>query len=370
MPKMTWAQDEKEVWLNVIVPDIEEHEVDLTDSGITVSAEDGDGNKYFVEMQLREFIDPRGCTWKQTASTVMITLKKSNEHFWDRLAEFPRKYGKNIKLDFTRWKDIPAWDEDREDENIPNTMWVLNERTWNDTLANNDLVVVFMHYPWCVKWMKRPNAINVQSEYNQAAAKHIDPRVKFAYIDLRQNKWIAKRYDIGCEWDLEKSIRVFREGQPWKYDGEKKQEDMNKWLEFFTGAAVSNIRNDYDMDRLHAQGEVKAVIWTESKNTPEYKTFVEVARRTRKYVFFGAVFGRDKLKHHNHAKQVPAVTVMRKGEFFADIEANAVYTGNLTDADKLYEWMYAQQFPLLDQFNVHKDERAEALGVAVGRFFY
>jgi len=30
------------------------------------------------------------------------------------------------------------------------------------------LVVVFMHYPWCVKWAKRPNAINVQSEFNQA----------------------------------------------------------------------------------------------------------------------------------------------------------------------------------------------------------
>jgi len=51
------------------------------------------------------------------------------------------------------------------------------------------------------------------------------------------------------------------------------------------------------------------------------------------------------------------------------MEANAVYPGNLTNADEMYNWMYQQQFPLLDQFNVHKEERAEAMGIAVGRFF-
>jgi len=217
--------------------------------------------------------------------------------------------------------------------------------------------------------MKRPNAINVQSEYNQAAAKHTDPRVKFAYVDMRRNKWVAKRYGIVCEWDLEKNIRVFREGKPWKYDGEKKQEDMNRWLEFFTGPAVSNVRTDRDMDTLNAQGMVKAVLWTTDKNTPEYEAFIEVARRCRKYMFFGAVFGTNKLKHLNHARKVPAVTVQRKGEFFSDMEANVVYPGSLTDADAMYKWMYQQQFPLLDQFNVHKEERAEAMGIAVGRFF-
>ena len=34
--------------------------------------------------------------------------------------------------------------------------------------GRHPLVVVFMHFPWCVKWAKRPNAINVQSEFNQA----------------------------------------------------------------------------------------------------------------------------------------------------------------------------------------------------------
>merc|ERR1712054_128011 len=119
MPKVQWAQDEKEVWMIVIVPDIDEHEVDLTDTALILDAEDTEGQKYHLEMELREFIDPRGSNWKQTSSSVMITLKKQHEHFWDRLVEFPRKFGKSVKIDFTRWKDIPAWDEDREDENIP-----------------------------------------------------------------------------------------------------------------------------------------------------------------------------------------------------------------------------------------------------------
>ena len=92
-----------------------------------------------------------------------------------------------------------------------------------------------MHFPWCVKWAKRPNAINVQSEFNQArpnpsplppltprsapttkvAASNTDPRVRFGFADLRQNKRLAKRYGLECGWELEKNIRAFREGEPW-----------------------------------------------------------------------------------------------------------------------------------------------------------
>jgi len=247
-------------------------------------------------------------------------------------------------------------------------MMNLQDSNWNATLDRHELLVVFMHYPWCVKWMKRPNAINVQSEYNQAAAKHTDPRVRFAYIDLRRNKWVAKRYSIVCEWDLEKNIRVFREGQPWKYDGEKKQTDMNRWLEFFTGPAVSNIKTERDVKQFHDQGEIKAILWTKDKNTPEYAAFTEVARRNRKYIFFGAVFG-DRLQHLNKANKVPAVTVHKEGEFYSEMEAVTVYRGSMTDLEPFNKWMHLQQFPLLDQFNVHKEERAEASGIAVGRFF-
>merc|ERR1712070_904843 len=144
---------------------------------------------------------------------------------------------------------------------------------------------------------------------------------------------------------------------------------MNKWIEFFTGPPVSNVRDDNDMDMLKAQGEVKAVLWVKDKDQPEYQLFLDVARRVRKHMFFGVVFG-DRLKHHNHAGKVPAITMIKKGEFFDPVtEANVVYPGGFSDGDEMYDWVYKQQFPLLDQFIVHKEERAEAMNVAVGRFF-
>jgi len=109
-PKVQWAQDEKDLIVTVLVPDIEEHEVDLTDTGFVLEAEDGDGHKYRLEMELREFVDPRASTWKQTPSSLMLTLKKVHPHFWDRLLEDTSKTHQRhggLKIDLTRWKDIP-----------------------------------------------------------------------------------------------------------------------------------------------------------------------------------------------------------------------------------------------------------------------
>ena len=39
-----------------------------------------------------------GSTWDQTSSTIMVMLKKKHEHFWDRLAEFPRKFGARMRV--------------------------------------------------------------------------------------------------------------------------------------------------------------------------------------------------------------------------------------------------------------------------------
>ena len=84
-------------------------------------------------------------------------------------------------------------DEERE-EAFPPDMLLLNEANFNKTISSlgGKTLVVLMHYPWCVKWAKRPNAINVQSEYYQYAARHRDdPRGArfsgFGYLDLRPN---------------------------------------------------------------------------------------------------------------------------------------------------------------------------------------
>ena len=112
IPKLQWAQDEKHLWLTVFVPEIEEHEVELSEDSVVVEAEDTNGAKYRLVLEFREFIRPRGSTWEQTASSVMLMIAKRHEHFWDRLVEHPRQHGAGmIKMDMSRWKDIPEHDE-------------------------------------------------------------------------------------------------------------------------------------------------------------------------------------------------------------------------------------------------------------------
>jgi len=41
----------------------------------------------------------------------------------------------------------------------------------------------------------------------------------------------------------------------------------------------------------------------------------------------------------------------------------------VADETAMFAWMEPQQLPLLDQFNVNKEERAEGMGIIVGRFF-
>ena len=111
IPKIQWAQDEKHLWLTVFVPEIEEHEVDLSESELVVEAEDASGAKHSLQIELREFVVARESQWEQTTSTVFVTLKKVHEHFWDRLLWDPTQHRGVVKLDMSRWKDIPEHDE-------------------------------------------------------------------------------------------------------------------------------------------------------------------------------------------------------------------------------------------------------------------
>ena len=41
----------------------------------------------------------------------MLTIRKRYEHFWDRLLWDPHALGNSLKMDTTRWKDIPQEEE-------------------------------------------------------------------------------------------------------------------------------------------------------------------------------------------------------------------------------------------------------------------
>merc|ERR1712166_497750 len=88
-PAIKWAQDDKELWITVLVPGLEEYEVELTDDALLVELQDEDGDEFVAELQLREYVRPKQSSWKHTPGTaaLYITLTKVHEHFWDALVE-------------------------------------------------------------------------------------------------------------------------------------------------------------------------------------------------------------------------------------------------------------------------------------------
>ena len=211
--------------LQVLVSDLDDYEVDSTDDTLTVSAQDTEGLEWSLELTLREYVKPRETDWKSSESAVYITLAKEQEHFWDALVEPPcaRHLGPRLKYDLGRWIDIPSDDENRDmSDSLAGPVAVLTEDAeLQRAVKAHSLVVVLMHYPWCTKWARRPNEINVLEEFNRAAVTDASLKrfgeVVWGFADLRRNKRLGKRYRIRCEWDLEQNIRVFRDGsaEPW-----------------------------------------------------------------------------------------------------------------------------------------------------------
>ena len=81
-PAIKWAQDDKELWITVcqpaspgphcshcaqvLVPGLEEYEVELTDDALLVELQDEDGDEFVADLQLREYVRPKQSSWKHT----------------------------------------------------------------------------------------------------------------------------------------------------------------------------------------------------------------------------------------------------------------------------------------------------------------
>jgi len=64
-----------------------------------------------------------------------------------------------------------------------------------------------------------------------------------------------------------------------------------------------------------------------------------------------------------------AWVIYRRGELFSSEEAVEVYEGDLTEVEAMRRWASEGRYPLLDRYNVAKEDLAVQRGIAIGRFF-
>eukprot|EP00658_Telonema_sp_P-2_P067971 TRINITY_DN56907_c0_g1_i2.p1 TRINITY_DN56907_c0_g1~~TRINITY_DN56907_c0_g1_i2.p1 ORF type:complete len:167 (+),score=46.18 TRINITY_DN56907_c0_g1_i2:132-632(+) len=129
--------------------------------------------------------------WKDTRSAVYVTLVKENQHFWDQLLD--RSSGPGIKFDLGRWVDIPSSDEHRDlgDGMAISVQQLTASGALEAAVNTHSLLVVLLHFPWCTKWTRRPNEVDVLAEFNRATVVHSlgdYGEVAWGWVDLRENK--------------------------------------------------------------------------------------------------------------------------------------------------------------------------------------
>lgn len=125
IPDITWAQNQKNIFLNIILEPKENYVINLNNNNIEFSQ-----NNYNFKLLLNQeiIVDESSINRNRIFE---LNLKKKENNFWNNLLKDSELYKNNIKIDWSRWidedddDDILTSDSDNIDESI-------NSATSND----------------------------------------------------------------------------------------------------------------------------------------------------------------------------------------------------------------------------------------------
>jgi len=260
--KFKWGQDEESVFITIYCPkmDASVAKVAINDTHFTVtgpspkSGEDG----IDISFEFREDVVSSNYTmqpwyWKagNAHDSLFFTIPKRHSHFFDRLvfSDVTRAFKRKMEIDWNRYKRVDgeeneddieedeeeAWEDDYDKEQKGNLLEITNEN-FMSVKNKNTYMVVLATYPWC-KHCKAEVFMEIFSK--TARAKALKKKVRFAKVDLRQQRKVGRELDLGCLEDCAKNIIIFRDGvQEGAYDGtfsqdkEQIDEERDKMVNF------------------------------------------------------------------------------------------------------------------------------------------
>ena len=112
IPKLTWAQDKKQLFVTVDLRDIKEDNCQLEKNKLLVDVVNKEDVHFKHEFVLQSEIDKEKISKELTARNLKITITKIEEGYWEHLLDtINKKLFKNlVQIDWNLWKD-----EDEED---------------------------------------------------------------------------------------------------------------------------------------------------------------------------------------------------------------------------------------------------------------
>jgi len=124
---------------------------------------------------------------------------------WNR---YKRDGGEDAEEDELEEEEEDAWEDDYDREQKGNLVELTNAN-YKAKIASTPYMAVLASYPWC-KACKNSHFMEVFSR--TARNKALKAKMVFGSANLRENRWVGRVLDVGCDETCTQNVVVFRDG--------------------------------------------------------------------------------------------------------------------------------------------------------------
>ncbi|KAH9277849.1 Protein disulfide-isomerase 2 [Echinococcus granulosus] len=211
---------------------------------------------------------------------------------------------------------------------------VLTESNFDETISAHKYVLVEFYAPWCGHCQR------LEPEYNRASIllAEENSEIRLAKVDATKETGLASKYEVRGY----PTLKLFREGNPTEFDGERSAEGIISWLKRKTGPAVLTIESADEYEDIVEKNRFLVVGITDNTESEDWKVFHTVASNSDEVFVRPTV--KSVLDHFNYKDGV-MIVIVRKFD-----DPTVVYEGKMT-VDELAKFIKTEKVPLVTEFN-------------------
>ncbi|KAJ1917152.1 protein disulfide-isomerase precursor [Tieghemiomyces parasiticus] len=230
----------------------------------------------------------------------------------------------------------------------------LGESNFSKRILSEPLALVEFYAPWC------GHCKALAPHYEAAATELKELNIPVAKVNCVDEQTLCDEYGVQGY----PSIKVFSEGTPSDYQGQRTTEDIVSHVKRLKLPAVTDLTADKLADFKSSE---KAVIvgYFDEKNSAAYQTFEAVAKQLRDKLTFGAVLDDNTAKAEGLTAPAVAVYTADSDEPFTLSGADAI-----TALPDLRKFVEVNSLPLLDDIGQHNYAAYMGAGLPLAFIFH
>eukprot|EP00051_Salpingoeca_urceolata_P025359 m.456652 g.456652 ORF g.456652 m.456652 type:complete len:622 (-) comp20326_c2_seq126:6318-8183(-) len=218
---------------------------------------------------------------------------------------------------------------------------VLTDDTFEDAIAEHDLIMVEWYAPWC------GHCKQLEPEYEKAARYLYEhkPSLPIAKIDATVEKKNADVYDVKGY----PTLKIFKHGVPMDYEGTRDAAGIVQEMIEHTRPAARAVDNLADFERLTKSDEMAVVGFFSMLQAPELQIFQQAADMLRKKFLF--LYSTSEAVRKSVGAQVNQLGIVQPPRYLSRGEARAKLLTILpkTTPRALVDFIKANKYPLVGQ---------------------